>query len=518
MCIRRLVESGADLGARSSDGKTARDMAVELKSIGAWRKALEEGGFDEDGRKRAKPLNERNTKLAVLLTPTAFLYLIFKTLDTLPWYTGIPLAMAEFFGMHHIISRVLLNHKSYSEPLTASPYFAGIILGSLIWVTWGWVTILVPALPDHSLAHLIYFLSAALCAYNFFRAITLDPGTCPRPGSESEMKSIVEKLASEGKLNGQTFCISCLARKPLRSKHCRVCDRCVARFDHHCPWVWNCVGVHNHRQFITFVSTLVSGILWFNYLAWQYFTLPVSQKPPNPGAPAPPPPAQPSASCPLSPSLCEFTAANTFMISLVLWASLQLSWTVILLAGQLWQIARQMTTLEVSNLGRYGFMGGKGGTSLNGQDGHSHSHAPGEGHGHGHKHQHKHGIAGCCSKISGVVMSLTGLERYTKFRAGEGLKRAKTARNPFSTGVVGNCTDFWTAGKTLGVDYRLVYEVPDEGFLEAKRRRGEDDEVYLGGGGSGGKRGALLGRLKAMMGAGGAGARGYEPVRMSADV
>ncbi|KAG9088485.1 palmitoyltransferase akr1 [Ceratobasidium sp. 392] len=117
-------------------------------------------------------------------------------------------------------------------------------------------------------------------------------------------------------------------------------------------------------------------------------------------------------------------------------------------------------------------------------------------------------------------MSLTGLERYTKFRAGEGLKRAKTARNPFSTGVWGNCTDFWTAGKTLGVDYRLVYEVPDEGFLEAKRRRGEDDEVYLGGGssGSGGKRGALLGRLKAMMGAGGAGARGYEPVRMSADV
>ncbi|ELU39941.1 hypothetical protein AG1IA_06029 [Rhizoctonia solani AG-1 IA] len=85
----------------------------------------------------------RNTKLAVLLTPTAFLYLIFKTIDMLPWYSGIPLAMAEFFGMHHIISRVLLNHQSYSEPLTGSPYFAGIILGSLVWVTWGWATILV---------------------------------------------------------------------------------------------------------------------------------------------------------------------------------------------------------------------------------------------------------------------------------------------------------------------------------------------------------------------------------------
>lgn len=116
-------------------------------------------------------------------------------------------------------------------------------------------------------------------------------------------------------------------------------------------------------------------------------------------------------------------------------------------------------------------------------------------------------------------MSLTGLDRYTKFRAGEGLKRAKTARNPFSAGVVGNCTDFWTAGKTLGVDYRTVYDVPEEGFLEAKRRRGEDDDMYLGGNSSGGgKRGALMGRLRGMMGRAGAGPRGYEPVRMSADV
>ncbi len=56
------------------------------------------------------------------------------------------------------------------------------------------------------------------------------------------------------------------------------------------------------------------------------------------------------------------------------WATLQLTWTSILLASQLWQVARQMTTLEVSNLGRYGFMGGRGGASLSGQMGHRHQH------------------------------------------------------------------------------------------------------------------------------------------------
>ena len=34
--------------------------------------------------------------------PSIFLYLMFATLTILPWYTGIILAMAEFFGMHHV--------------------------------------------------------------------------------------------------------------------------------------------------------------------------------------------------------------------------------------------------------------------------------------------------------------------------------------------------------------------------------------------------------------------------------
>ena len=33
-----------------------------------------------------------------------FLFLIFMTLTILPWYTGVILAMALFFGMHHVRS------------------------------------------------------------------------------------------------------------------------------------------------------------------------------------------------------------------------------------------------------------------------------------------------------------------------------------------------------------------------------------------------------------------------------
>ncbi|EFX05826.1 palmitoyltransferase swf1 [Grosmannia clavigera kw1407] len=45
-------------------------------------------------------------------------------------------------------------------------------------------------------------------------------------------------------------CRTCNLLKPPRSKHCSVCKRCIARLDHHCIFINNCVGAGNQHWFL----------------------------------------------------------------------------------------------------------------------------------------------------------------------------------------------------------------------------------------------------------------------------
>jgi len=73
----------------------------------------------------------------------------------------------------------------------------------------------------------------------------------------------------EARKKNPYYCSKCSIWRPIRTHHCRTCGTCFLEFDHHCPWIANCVGYYNHKLFFQFIffGTIgdIASFLCFGY-------------------------------------------------------------------------------------------------------------------------------------------------------------------------------------------------------------------------------------------------------------
>ncbi|XP_055499722.1 palmitoyltransferase ZDHHC9 isoform X1 [Leucoraja erinacea] len=126
-----------------------------------------------------------------------------------------------------------------------------------------------PVIPVFAIILFIFVMAMLL------RTSFSDPGVLPRAEADEAAFVEMEIEAANGnvpvgqrppprikdiQINNQIiklkYCYTCKIFRPPRASHCSVCDNCVERFDHHCPWVGNCVGKRNYRFFYLFTISL----------------------------------------------------------------------------------------------------------------------------------------------------------------------------------------------------------------------------------------------------------------------
>lgn len=119
---------------------------------------------------------------------------------------------------------------------------------------------------------LIVFMLLAL-ACTFFSDPGLIPPRCLRAAVGLECHYAVASISDGDELFStlgpfayidpysklpRPVCATCQIPKPPRSSHCSICQACIMDFDHHCPFVGNCIGGRNKRFFVSYV--VLTGI------------------------------------------------------------------------------------------------------------------------------------------------------------------------------------------------------------------------------------------------------------------
>ncbi|XP_011020239.1 PREDICTED: protein S-acyltransferase 24-like [Populus euphratica] len=150
--------------------------------------------------------------------------------------------------------------------------------------------------------------------------------------------------------NWSQLCATCKIVRPLRAKHCSTCDRCVEQFDHHCPWVSNCIGKKNKWEFFAFLVLEVSAMLITGAVTLTRVL------------------TDPFAPSSLGAWVNHAGSHHIGAISFLIMDFFLFFGVAVLTVVQASQISRNITTNEMANALRYSYLRGPGGRFRNPYD------------------------------------------------------------------------------------------------------------------------------------------------------
>eukprot|EP01130_Rhizamoeba_saxonica_P008083 TRINITY_DN3267_c0_g2_i1.p1 TRINITY_DN3267_c0_g2~~TRINITY_DN3267_c0_g2_i1.p1 ORF type:complete len:566 (+),score=78.55 TRINITY_DN3267_c0_g2_i1:9-1706(+) len=246
----RLIKIGSSLSLEDNHGLTPADICLKKDQ----QNLLSLIESEQSMSNIANFIRKKNTKewIFYILGILVVYYTLFVFMNMVKyWY--LLLSLPAVYGCHYRIWK-WLNYILTPGSKEALDTTSWGINNAVLLAYWVWYYLY--RLESDSLV-MINMPIVVIQLVSKYMSANTDPGIIPSNNAEEDKKylNILDVYEFSDSFIARRLCCTCGIFKPLRSKHCNVCGFCVAKMDHHCPWVKQCVGCGNHRIFYVYVNS-----------------------------------------------------------------------------------------------------------------------------------------------------------------------------------------------------------------------------------------------------------------------
>jgi palmitoyltransferase len=248
-----LLEHHADVKAKDRDGATPERLAFQKKHYNLANRLRDatRNSFVDNSSEKNKYMWFAVTMLGI---PYSFLLVV-----NLPLWISLVLVIASGYGLKMGCGRKWPSKES------SNPAFVGVFITTYIVSTLLYFTRIIYVTGASVGGTVFFILLNFFYAGSYLKVLFSDPG-CIK--ATTELNQVIEAIDDD--MPHPQICPTCLIQKPLRSKHCRACGKCVSKMDHHCHWINNCVGEKNHVLFVVVLTCIILLHFMFSWYCSVY--------------------------------------------------------------------------------------------------------------------------------------------------------------------------------------------------------------------------------------------------------